>query len=299
MSNCKLCGTAIPQGSTICACGSPVPKWTVVDLILWLVVIGWLAALIIPALAPEKPQQANPAAAGSMIGILVVAYFLARRRRARRPWIWVFVALLGVFLINFTGALLRAYHKPQLAMDDLFRSIEMLDPVAAARLRGLENNQPGFQKEFQPILARAVQRAPDAAVLALASVQEQLVTPTSAKDTSRCVAAARGTSVPTETGISTKLQMDIIKAESDLIRASANNRQVPIVPGRADVMALMAPLYARIDPAGDLGDPSKFAKLSDEDQCQMYLKLMGGVHALTPSNAAIVFRYFIGAKRSS
>lgn len=269
MSNCKLCGVAIPQGSTICACGNPVPKWTVVDLILWMVLIGWLAALIIPALAPERPQEANPAAAGSMIGILVVAYFLAKRQRAQRPWIWVLVALLVLFLTNFMGGFLRAYHKPQLAMDDLFRSIEKFDPVAAAQLRGLENNQPGFQRAFQPILVRAVQRAPDAAVLALASAQEQLVTPTSAKDTSRCVAAARGTRVPTETGISTKLQMDIIKVESDLIRASADNTQVPIVPGRDDVVALMAPIYARIDPAGDLHDPSKFAKLSDEDQCQI------------------------------
>jgi hypothetical protein len=297
MSNCKLCGAAFPQGATICACGNPVPKWSFVDLILWIVVIGWLAALIIPALA-ERPQEASPAAAGSMIGILVVAYLLAKRRRARRPWIWVLVALVALFLINFMGGFLRAYHKPQLAMDDLFRSIEKFDPVAATQLRGLENVQPGFQKVFQPILARAIQRAPDAAVLALASAQERVVTPTSAKDTSRCVAAARGTNEPTKTGISTKLQMDIIKAESDLIRASAHNTQVPIVPGRDHVVTLMAPIYARIDPAGDLGDPSKFAKLSDEDQCQMYLKLMSGLHALIPSDAAIVFRYLIGAKLS-
>ena len=54
-----------------------------VELILWLMVVGWVAALVIPALA-GKPDE-TPGAGLGMLGTLVVAYFLAKRRHAKRP----------------------------------------------------------------------------------------------------------------------------------------------------------------------------------------------------------------------
>jgi hypothetical protein len=51
---------------------------SLLEAILWIAMVGWCAALIGPALAPEpRVQPAAPGAAGAWIGILIVAYFLA------------------------------------------------------------------------------------------------------------------------------------------------------------------------------------------------------------------------------
>jgi hypothetical protein len=258
--------------------------------------VGWLAALIIPALAPARPMPAtDPGAAGSMIGILVVAYFLARRRGAKRPWVWVVVALVGVFMINFVGGYRHASGKRQALETDFMNSIEHFDPVAGAQLKALENDKVAFPKAFAPVLSRAVLRAPDNDVIALSSVQEQMVAPTSDADLSRCVAAAKGTNVPSAE-MSPELQRITIQTETALLNAAASNPVAPPAPGKDAVIALLAPVYARVDPRGVLDDPAQFAKLSDTDQCQMYLGVMSGIHALPTADAGTVLRYLIGGR---
>jgi hypothetical protein len=280
-------GSSPPQDSKLKGVGA-----SLLEAFLWIVMVGWLAALIIPALAPARTEQPpNPGAAGSMIGILIVAYFLAKRRGAKRPWVWVIVAW---FLINFTGGFLHEIGKRQAIDADLMNSITNFDPGAGAKLQGLKANPPEFEKVFQPVLARAIQMAPDQSVIALSSVQQSAIAPTGT-DISRCVAAATGTAIST-TAVSNELQRNMAKAETELLRAAASSPHTSSAPDLNKVSTIVAPLYARIDPSGVVEDQAKFSKLPPKEQCQMYLDLMNGVHALPPADAATVLRYFIGAR---
>jgi hypothetical protein len=68
---------------------------------------------------PHPAQPPASGAAGAWIGILVVAYFLAKRRGAKRPWVWVVTAAASVFLIYFTGGYLHARGRRQALDADL------------------------------------------------------------------------------------------------------------------------------------------------------------------------------------
>jgi hypothetical protein len=321
MFNCSSCKALLPNEAKFCPeCGKPVvpissvnedaapippmaPKasklkgvaGSLLEAILWIAMVGWFAALIIPALAPERPAQPPASgAAGAWIGILVVAYFLAKRRGAKRPWAWVVTAAASVFLIYFTGGYLHARGRRQALDADLMTSITSFDPGAGAKLQGLKDNAPEFEKVFQPVLARAIQIAPDQPVIDLSLAQQSILAPTGT-DISRCVAAATGTAIST-TGISNELQRDVAKAETELLRAAASSPRTPSAPDVNEVRTLVTPLYAQIDPNGVLEDRSKFAKLPPKEQCQMYLDLMKGIDALPSADAATVLRYFIGAR---
>jgi len=267
----------------------------IIEIALSLALIGLLAALIIPALAPSSTvggtQPPASQTGGVFIGLLLVVYGIAKRRHLTRPWVW---AIVGACLPFFVQGYLLARGKGQQLEGDFFGSIERFDPSAAEQLRGLKDDQPALAKALQPVLARAIQRAPDQALLALASAQERLITPKSADDLSRCVAAARGTGA-SAAGISAEDQAAVIRAESDLFRAAASNAEVPVALDEEAVQTLLAPIYrevyAQIVPGGELDDPAKLAKLSDHDSCEMYLNVSRRIHALPIADAALVVRY--------
>jgi hypothetical protein len=321
MFNCSNCKALLPNDAKFCPeCGKPVapipsaseevviappmaPKasrlkgaaGSLLEAILWIAMVGWLAALIIPTLASERPAQPPASgAAGAWIGILVVAYFLAKRRGAKRPWIWVVTAAASVFLIYFTGGYLHAKNRSQALDADLMTAITNFDPSAGAKLQGLKDNAPEFERVFQPVLVRAIRVAPDKSVIALSLAQQSILAPMGT-DISRCVEAATGAAVST-TGISAKLQRDVTKAETMLLRAAASSSRTPSAPDVNEVTTIVTPVYARIDPDGLINDRSKFAKLPPQEQCQMYLDLMKGIDALPSANAATVLRYFMGAR---
>ena len=321
MFNCLTCKALLPNEAKFCPeCGKPVasissvneevalippmtPKasrlkgvaGSLLEAILWLAMVGWFAALIIPVLAPERPAQPPASgAAGVWIGVLIVVYFLAKRRGAKRPWVWAMVAAASVFLIYFTGGYLHARDKRQALEADLVTSIAKFDPAAGVKLQGLKDNAPEFEKAFQPVLIRAIQIAPDQSVIALSLAQQSILAPTGT-DISRCVSAATGTAIST-TGISNELQRNVAKAETELLRAAASSTRTPSALDVNEVRTLVTPVYAQIDPNGVLEDRSKFAKLPPKEQCQMYLDLMKGIDALPPADAATVLRYFIGAR---
>lgn len=319
MLNCSNCKALIPNEAKFCPeCGKPVapissaidevvtpptmaPKvsklkgvaGSILEAILWIAMVGWYAALIISAFAPDR-QPPSSGAAGAWIGILVVAYFLAKRRGAKRPWVSVVATAVSVFLIYFTGGYLHAKGRSQALDADLMTAITNFDPSAGAKLQGMRDNAPEFEKVFQPVLVRAIRVAPDQSVIALSLAQQSILAPVGT-DISRCVAAATGAAVST-TGISTELQRDATKAETMLLRAAASSSRTPSAPDVNEVTTLVTPVYTRIDPNGLLNDRSKFEKLPSTEQCQMYLDLMKGIDALPSANAATVLRYFMGAR---
>src|ERR1017187_3069289 len=82
----------------------------------------------------------------------------------------------------------EGYGKRKHVDDELFNSIAQFDPTAAAQLRPIQKDPDALARALPPIFARAIQKAPDTAVLAFSSVQQNLLSPKSDPDLSRCVA---------------------------------------------------------------------------------------------------------------
>jgi hypothetical protein len=177
---------------------------------------------------------------------------------------------------------------------DLLTSAERFDPSVALQLRNVQNDQRAFQNALHAALARAAQRAQDAAVLDFASTQQRIVTPTSADDLSRCAGAAGG-STSSVANFSAKDQRDLVKAATNVFRSAVDNGSEKSYANEDRAQALLASIYVRIDPEGKLDDQSRAASLSDNERCQMYLGLMRGIRALPEADAALVFRYMMKA----
>jgi len=258
-------------------------------------VVGWLAGVVIPMFAPgAAAAPPSMGSGGSMVALLIVVYFLARLRGAKRPWISVVLAIVGLFLISAAGGYFRGSNRRDTAEDAFLDSIDRFEPASGAHLRAIRSDPVAFEKAFQPVLSRAVLKAPDSDVIALATVQEEMVSPKS-EDVSLCAGAARG-SIASATAVSNEMQFKVMREETELLNAPAGNTQTPAAPDEETVSSLLEPIYKSVYPADVLADPPKLAKLPDKMQCQMYLKMMGEIQALSPEDASTIIRYLMGAR---
>src|SRR5258708_6438938 len=267
-------------------------------MVVVVALIGMIAAIVIPALDVNSSMRPANERGSGVLGIVLVAYWFAWLRKAKRPWVWVLMAFLGFLLVSAVGGALRGYSETQVEKErysSLVDAMATLDPRAAAQIRELQDQQ-SIQRAMAPFLIRAIQKAPDAAVVAFGAAQVRMLAPTSASDLARCAGAARGTGSSTD-AVSAHMQADFLDATSALIRAAANNDETPAVPTVEDVRPLLLPIYARVDPSGFADDASKFAKLSDNDQCQMFLSTRRAIGALAPADAALVLRFLAGARK--
>src|SRR5258708_4709971 len=230
-------------------------------MVVVVALIGMIAAIVIQALDVNSSMRPANERGSGVLGILLLTYWFAWLRKAKRPWVWVLMAFLGFLLVSAVGGALRGYSETQVEKErysSLVDAMATLDPRAAAQVR--------------------------------------MLAPTSASDLARCAGAARGTGSSTD-AVSAHMQADFLDATSALIRAAANNDETPAVPTVEDVRPLLLPIYARVDPSGFADDASKFAKLSDNDQCQMFLSTRRAIGALAPADAALVLRFLAGARK--
>jgi predicted membrane protein len=115
-----MCGGAIDGEARFCdgckkqmtqpanASGPSAPRSLgsrVGELLAWVGLIGLIAAIAIPMFARDAPPQSDLGT--TVIGLMILAYVIARLRRAQRAWLYPLAALALVFLIFFAAGAMR------------------------------------------------------------------------------------------------------------------------------------------------------------------------------------------------
>lgn len=137
-------------------------------------------------------------------------------------------------------------------------------------------------------LARAIEQAPDAAVVAFMEERFAITQSDAANALQRCVAAFNGSG---SFQLNTQEQQRMMGALGKLYGAAAAEPapHATNAASGAGVDALMA-VYKKVDPAGVLDDDEKRKALSDVEQCRMYTQLMSELKSMPPKEAAAAIR---------
>src|SRR5262245_45030186 len=133
----------------------PTPRSTVsrvLEVLLWLALIGTIAAVAIPELA-GRPPQGNDALSG-LVGLLLWPFLLAKVRRMERPWLY---SVAGIAL--FFGLVMAGGAKRGLAIrgegNDLLAAIEAFEPETGRLARVVKDDAARLKQVMQPALLRA------------------------------------------------------------------------------------------------------------------------------------------------
>lgn len=279
------------------------PSWP--EVALWLILLALClvgAALTqfygTPEGATEAQKQAHSTQVGSMtVGLAFWGYVVARLSRWRRPGrvaLGSFLAgLATLVLASMAGGYARGTEQ-KAEMSAVVDQIGQFDPALAARLRaGKDGNGAPLAPMMSASLARALQQAPDGAVVAFAHKRYDLVQNNSPVALKRCVAAFQGGG---NFELDSQEQLQMLHAMGTLFSAAATGAQAPMGDGemRATVARLTA-VYKQVDPNDVLDDEKKRAGLSEQEQCDLYTRLMQTLWTLPPRDAATAIRAMLAA----
>jgi len=167
--------------------------------------------------------------------------------------------------------------------------IGQFDPALAARLRaGKDNDGTPLASMMSASLNRALQQAPDSAVVAFARKRYDLVQANGEVALKRCVAAFQGGG---NFELNSAEQLQMLHAMGSLFSAAAKSAQSPM--GDDELRATLARLtdvYRQVDPSDVLDDPQRRAGLSEQQQCDLYMQLMQTLWTLPPRDAATAIK---------
>jgi hypothetical protein len=254
---------------------------------LWLALLASIAAMIAhpPTVWLPRPGFGSKTA---LCALAVLAYLIARRRRARRAWAWALMAF--VLLAGGGLAVGRQWSRHLAVTERFYDEIAVFDPEAAAQLRVVMDNRAATQAITTTLLKRAIPLAPDADIVSLFKMKLTLLSPAGNLDVRRCVVAAGGTA--DRTGSPSLDEKRAAFATMGALFRAAADRSRPAVsydPERARM--LLREIYSQVDPSGAVSSPAGYAALADGDKCETYLKVMNGVMALPMTDSALVLRY--------
>jgi hypothetical protein len=270
------------------------------EIALWLILFALClagAALSqfygVPEGATESQKQAHSTQVGSVtVGLAFWGYVVARLSRWRRPGrvaLGSFLAgLVTVVLASVAGGHARGTER-NAEMSAVVDQIGQFDPALAARLRaGKDGSGAPLAPMMSASLTRALQQAPDAAVVAFAHKRYDLVQSDASVALKRCVAAFQGGG---NFDLNAKEQLQMLHAMGSLFSAAATSAQAPM--GNEEMRATVARLtvvYKQVDPNDVLDDEKKRASLSEQEQCDLYTRLMQTLWTLPPQDAATAIR---------
>lgn len=239
----------------------------VIEVLLWLAIVGTLAAIAIPAFSPSShPPAANPNIISEWLGLPLWLYLLAKLKKFRRAWAYALLGIVVVLLVTVGAGIARGLRERAMA-EDLISSVERLDPQAGGQLRAVKNDKVAFKQILAPVLNRAIERAPDSEVLAFNNARLQLISPASGTIVDRCVAAARG-SGSDSSQMSKEEQTSMARAVGRLVDAAALQSSPQAAMDEEKAQAMLDAIYSTVDPSGTLNDVEKTAALLDDDMCQ-------------------------------
>jgi len=264
----------------------------IAEVLLWFAVIGTFASVAIPTLAGQGVEQRH--LPSGLIGFLLWPFLLARVRRAENPWIYPLAGLVLFFGLIFVGPMVRA--RPGGAeTDELIAALEVFEPETARRARAIEKDPVRMKEVLVPAMFRAMQIAPDAALVEYRDAHFQLISTANGVNRERCADIATGRGLGR---MSFQEQLQMARVTSRLIRAAAASPQPNALdPERAT--ALNQQVMLTVDPEGIAADPARVAALSREQACEFYLRTVRAIRALPPADLAQIIRLGLQQKQAN
>jgi hypothetical protein len=280
---------------------------TRLEIALWLILLAlYLGSAALPQFydgvtgATDAQKQTHAQELGSVtIGLAFCGYVVARLSRWPKPGRVALCSLLTGLITMFTAAMAGGYTRgaeQSREVSAVLDQIGQFDPELATRLR-VRKTGAGMPLtvRMKQSLVRAIQQAPDDAVVTFAHRRYDIIQGNGPVALKRCVAAFQGYS-DIDPGSQEQLQM--LHALGNLYSAAATAIPIPIPERDVDhdpAAVRMFFVLKQIDPNGALEDEKKRASLSEQEQCDLYTHLMHTLWTLPPRDAATVIRAMVSA----
>jgi len=249
------------------------PTSRIVEIFLWVALVGIVAAVAIPEFAGRPIEDKN--ILGTLFGFLGLPFIIARMRRARAPWLYS-LAGLGLFIaLPMAGGAMRGLEKREHG-NDLLTAIEQFEPDTGKRARAAEKNPELLRSILLPAIRRAAQRAPDAELVAYNKAIFRLVETPTGIDRQRCAATVMGERQRPTTSAE---EIYLAKATAQLFRAALPHPE-PISFDRERSIALRGEIVRAADVDGVTTDPVRLAALTRDQHCDLYLRMMKNLREL-------------------
>lgn len=271
--------------------------WTALDIALGVAIVLLLAIALSSVVDPA--QTGGRSLVGMVwLPAVLCAYYLGRRRAAKRPWQWAVAAVAACVAIEAVGAFAPRSHEDQAAIDELVSAARQLDPSSGDELAKLsrssdDSDRDRVQQMLGPMIAAAIASAPDNAIVEFTDARQAFVMTRPDDDIGRCAAAASGESNGSIRPPTKEEESRMLYAEAALIRAAANNRSSPArVPTKEEIAPILASVYRKVDPDGALVEAQRASTLTLKQRCDLYIAAMAEVRSLPLADRALVLRYF-------
>ena len=219
------------------------------------------------------------------LGLAFWAYVIARVRRWRRPGRIALGGFVAGLVTLFVASAVGGYAKGT-EMNEVLASIERFDPAVAVRLKA--GTGAPLSSLMGSSLARAIDQAPDTAVLAFMRERFAIIQSDSTASLTRCTAAFNGGG---DFRLNSHEQLRMMRALGNLYSAAASEHRTSTTDAeRSAAVASLTAAYQKIDPTGILDNEEKRKTLSETEQCGMYTRLMNELQSMPPKEGAAAIR---------
>jgi hypothetical protein len=254
-----------------------------IELLLWVALVGIVAAVAIPELAGHPIEDRN--ILSTLFGFMGLPFIIAHMRRASLPWLYSLAGLVLFFALPLAGGAMRGVEKrgPE---KELLASMEQFEPATAKLARAARKDRKLLKLILQPAIRRAAERAPDAELIAYNEALFTLVETPAGINRQRCAEIISGA---TRTPNTSEEEILIAQATARLFRAAAQHPE----PHSFDMersVALRGELLKVADRDGVLDDPARMQAMTRDQQCDFYLRTIKGLRELPLPDRALVVR---------
>jgi hypothetical protein len=259
-------------------------------VLLGVAILGTLSSTILIALHPDVGRPTNNATS-TVVGLVLWSYLLARVMKWQRAWSFALFGLVSYFAIHLVAGVVRGLErraKVESIEERLLSALDKFEPSSGVLARAAEGDEIAMSKVLKPAIQRASLRASDRALVGILDGTIKMIDTKEGLNLPRCLSSLMGTPSPK----STQAEVDATALPVIVVLESAARNQtgpVPLDIGRAE--HLIATVREQEDREGALQDARVLATLSDPDKCELYLRYLRAIRALSQSDVGLVIRY--------
>jgi hypothetical protein len=232
------------------------------------------------------------------LGLAFWMYVIARVKHWRRPWriaLSGFVLSLATLFAASVGGVYTKGVERREVIASVERSIERFDPALAARLKADSGvDEVSLSAMMGHSFSRAIDQAPDIAVVKFIAEQFAIIQNDSPAALERCVAAFKGKRGG-DFHLNEHEQLRMMRALENLYSAAAvAHKPNPTDTERKAATAALTVILKKVDPDGIFDDGERMKTLSEQNQCDLYTRLMQELQSVPPKEGAEVIRLISG-----